>query len=230
LRAAGGPPRGGVRRRRRASGAGGTALTAEADDGRLIDDDPKSQARRCRVASRERSRMSSPGTWTDSPSQVKTAWSSSALEAAGCVGRGSARPGPRPGTRSAPRPALSRPSPCRQHDGGRPGCKSPRAKERKGALQLVRRAHLPARHPGARRGHRRGHGQAAAAGPPQSQEDGRAGTDLQSATQRARGRKRASRRLSRIRWSCLFTWAWNSKSGRRESNPHDQLGRLGLYH
>jgi hypothetical protein len=174
--------------------------------------------------------MSSAGTWSDSPSQVKTAWSSSALEAAGCVGRGSARPGPRPGTRSASRPALSRPSPCRQHDGGRPGCKSPRAKERKGALQLVRRAHLPARHPGARRGHRRGHGQAAAAGPPQSQEDGRAGTDLQSATQRARGQKRAPRRLSRIRWSCPFTWAWNSKSGRRESNPHDQLGRLGLYH
>ena len=188
-------------------------MTAEADDGRLIDDDPKSQARRRRVAFPREIAHESAGTWSDSPSQVKD---------------GLVFIGPRGGrlrrsrfrqtwakARNAvgPRPALSRPSPCRQHDGGRPGCKSPRAKERKEALQLARGAHLPARHPGARRGHRRGHGQAAAAGPPQSQEDGRAGTDLQSATQRARGRKRASRRLSRIRWSCPFTWAGTARAG-----------------
>ena len=227
MRAAGGPPRGGVRRRRRASGAGGTALTAEADDGRLIDDDPKSQARRRRVAF---------------PREIahELRWH---LERFAQPGKdGLVFIGPRGGRlrRSRFRQTWAKARNAvglldlhfhaLRHAGNTmaagQGASLRELMERKGALQLARRAHLPARHPGARRGHRRGHGQAAAAGPPQSQEDGRAGTDLQSATQRARGRKRASRRLSRIRWSCLFTWAWNSKSGRRESNPHDQLGRL----
>jgi hypothetical protein len=53
---------------------------------------------------------------------------------------------------------------------------------------------------------------------------GGASTESPSGTQRARGRKRAETD------DHALDLRRGGESGRRESNPHDQLGRLGLYH
>ena len=59
--------------------------------------------------------------------------------------------------------------------------------------------------------------------------DGGAGTDLHRARNgHAAGNAPPEDRLETD--DHALDLGWNSKSGRRESNPHDQLGRLGLYH
>jgi integrase len=147
--------------------------TAETDDGKLIDDDPKSQAGRRRVAF---------------PKEIapELRWHLERFAQPGDDGL--VFIGPKGGrlrrstfrrTWTRARTAVGLPDlhfhdlrHTRKHDGGGPGRKSAGVDGANGTLQRPSRTHLPARHPGARRGHRGGHGQAATPGAAQGQDCG----------------------------------------------------------
>jgi hypothetical protein len=148
--------------------------TAETGDGRLIDDDPKSQAGRRRVAFPKEiapemhwhlGRFAQPG------DDGLVFIGPKGGQAAAVYLPADLDQGPR--RRKPARPAFSRFVPHGQHDGGGPVRMPAGADGANGTLQRPGRTHLPARHPGARRGHRGGHGQAATPGAAQGQDCGR---------------------------------------------------------
>ena len=75
-----------------------------------------------------------------------------------------------------------------------------------------------------------GHGQAVAAGAAQHQS--KRGSGHGTAIGHATGTRPETRlvKISQKAMIMFLTWAGAVESGRRESNPHDQLGRLGLCH
>ncbi len=181
--------------------------------------------------SRRRSPRSCAGTWSASPRPATTASSSSARRAAGCAGQLPRRSGPRPAN-AAGLPDLH------FHDLRHTGT---RWRRRQGATLrelMERMGHSSSRAALIYQHATQERDEAIAAG---------MGKLLRQARRKAKTAARERARISdRARNGHAAGNAppedrletddhapdlgRNSKSGRRESNPHDQLGRLGLYH